>query len=230
VLQLTTGLVELTSSSFRVQMPPIASYSENVCFLPQSDPTLTDLTSDVLRALALTPNRWNTRFVAFICLTACLFVHGIFLNWGLRVQNALGMFKLGMLCIIALMGLLCLANIPGFQVREGYEVPHNLKWSEMWEGNGTSANLLINGLYSVIWSAIYSLRKQTLMSSFGFRSFVGYSNGNYALSEVKDPVRTIKRAGPLAIMSITFIYFLVNIAYFAVVSKNDILSSRQIIA
>jgi amino acid transporter len=50
------------------------------------------------------------------------------------------------------------------------------------------------------------------------------------LSEVRDPVRTIKRAAPFAMLSVTVVYLLVNVAYFAVVSKSDILNSRQIIA
>jgi amino acid transporter len=62
------------------------------------------------------------------------------------------------------------------------------------------------------------------------RSFVGYSNANYALSEVKDPVRTIKRAAPLAMAFVTTVYLFVNIAYFAAVSKADILGSRRIVA
>ena len=62
------------------------------------------------------------------------------------------------------------------------------------------------------------------------RSFIGYSNANYALSEVRDPVRTIKRAAPLAMLSVSAIYLFINVAYFAVVSKDDILGSRRIVA
>jgi len=63
-----------------------------------------------------------------------------------------------------------------------------------------------------------------------FRSFIGYSNANYALSEVRDPVHTIKRAAPLAMFAVTAVYLFINVAYFAVVSKKDILESRRIIA
>jgi len=59
---------------------------------------------------------------------------------------------------------------------------------------------------------------------------VGYSNANYVLSEVRDPVRTIKRADPIALVFITVTYLLANIAYFGAVSKNDILGSGRIIA
>ena len=52
---------------------------------------------------------------------------------------------------------------------------------------------------------------------------------NYVLSEVRDPVRTIKRANPIALVFITSTYLLANIAYFGVVSKNDILGSGRII-
>ena len=62
------------------------------------------------------------------------------------------------------------------------------------------------------------------------RSFVGYSNANYALSEVRDPVKTIKKAAPLAMGAVTAVYLLINVAYFAVVSKNDILDSNRIVA
>lgn len=66
--------------------------------------------------------------------------------------------------------------------------------------------------------------------SLHFRSFIGYSNANYALSEVRDPVRTIKRAAPLAMLATTLVYMLVNVAYFAVVSKSDILNGGRIVA
>jgi len=66
--------------------------------------------------------------------------------------------------------------------------------------------------------------------SNGFRSFIGYSNANYALAEVRDPVRTLKRAAPIAMSAVTIVYLLVNIAYFGVVSKADIVESRRIVA
>lgn len=62
------------------------------------------------------------------------------------------------------------------------------------------------------------------------RCFIGYSNANYALAEVRDPIRTIKRAAPLAMLSVTFVYMLVNIAYLAVVDKAEIVGSGRIVA
>jgi amino acid transporter len=59
---------------------------------------------------------------------------------------------------------------------------------------------------------------------------VGYSNANYALSEVRDPIRTIRKAAPLAMLAVSAVYILMNVAYFSVVSKKDILENKSIIA
>lgn len=50
------------------------------------------------------------------------------------------------------------------------------------------------------------------------------------MSEVKNPIRTIKIAAPVAITFVTIVYFLVNLAYFAAVSKEDILDGGRIVA
>ena len=77
--------------------------------------------TDVIHALAKEPTRLNTRFVAFLCLTFILLLHGSLLKWGLRLQNSLAMFKLLILSAIALCGILSLAGLAGFAVREEYE-------------------------------------------------------------------------------------------------------------
>ena len=62
-----------------------------------------------------------------------------------------------------------------------------------------------------------------------FRSYNGYANANAALSEVRDPVKTLKRAAPLALVSVTTLYLLVNIAYFVVIPKNEIMESKRVV-
>ncbi|KAF8834677.1 amino acid transporter [Paxillus ammoniavirescens] len=163
-----------------------------------------------LHALAYEPTATNVRVVAFLCSTFCLVVHGVFLNFGLRLQNALGAFKLLVLVLIAGSGLLCLVGVPGFTVGEQYDQPNNFTWITFWEGSNLGANAFVTGMYNVIWS------------------YIGYSNANYALSEVRDPIRTIKRAAPLAMFSVAFVYLAVNVAYFAVVSKSDMLGGGTI--
>jgi amino acid transporter len=90
------------------------------------------------------------------------------------------------------------------------EKPNNFK--NAFEGTTGSAYGVVTALYNVIWS------------------FVGYSNANYALSETRNPVRTLKIAAPTAIISVSIIYILVNIAYFAAVSKAEIIASERLVA
>lgn len=71
---------------------------------------------------------------------------------------------------------------------------------------------MVTALYNVIWS------------------YIGYSNANYAMSEMKDPVRTLKRAAPIAIITVGILYMLVNIAYFAAVPREEIANSGRILA
>ena len=48
-------------------------------------------------------------------------------------------------------------------------------------------------------------------------SYSGWQNANYVLNEVKDPIRTIKIAGPLGLGITSTLYIFANVAYFAYV-------------
>lgn len=166
----------------------------------------------VLHALGCEQTAVHVRTVACLCIILCLFVHGVFPTIGIKLQDTLGVFKLAVLLLISVSGLFSLVGMPGFSVGEVYDQPHNFGWTTFWEGSSMSANAFTNGVYLVIWS------------------FIGYSNANYALSEVRNPIQTIQRAAPLAMLLVTTVYVLVNIAYYAVVSKGDILESGTIAA
>ena len=46
-------------------------------------------------------------------------------------------------------------------------------------------------------------------------AYAGWSNVNYVLNNVKNPVRTLKIAGPLGLGICAVLYLLANIAYFS---------------
>ncbi|KAH8829246.1 APC amino acid permease, partial [Flagelloscypha sp. PMI_526] len=166
----------------------------------------------LLNALRIPPDSFNVRFVAWLSLTAVVIIQGIFVKSGLLLQNTLGFFKLLVLSSMAITGILSLLGVPWFQVREEYEQPTNFEWGNFWSGTTNDPNAIITSLYSVMWA------------------YIGYSQVNYVLSEVRDPIRTVKIAAPLGLALVTFVYVAVNISYFAVVSKNDIIHSRTIAA
>ncbi|KAG6878830.1 hypothetical protein C0992_007372 [Termitomyces sp. T32_za158] len=134
-----------------------------------------------------------------------MLLHGTALKWGLRLQNFLGMFKLLILFIVVGTGFLALCG----HVRI---VPPPRNFEHIFEGTKFDTSSLCMCLYNVLWS------------------YVGFSNVNYALSEVKNPKRTICIAGPLAIGIVTVLYLLTNIAYFAGASKEEITGSGRLVA
>ncbi|KZT11572.1 amino acid transporter [Laetiporus sulphureus 93-53] len=157
-----------------------------------------------------TPSSVATRLVGVSCVTFALLLHGIRPHWGIHLQNTLGVLKIFALSAIALSGLAAAARISGFEVDNPMQ---NFEWHRMWEGSARGGmSAFVTGLFTVVWS------------------FVGYSNANYALSEVRDPVRTISRTAPLAMFCVTVAYVLANFAYFAVVTKEEVLGSGRIIA
>ncbi|KUJ18813.1 amino acid transporter [Mollisia scopiformis] len=158
----------------------------------------------ILNAAQVEVNRWNQRGIGLACITTAFLIHGLALNWGLRLQNFLGIVKLLILALIIISGFVALGG--HLQI----EKPDN--FSNAFAGTTGSAYGVVTALYNVIWS------------------YIGYSNANYALSETKDAVRTLKKAAPAAIILVSILYMLVNIAYFAAVPKADIVSSGRILA
>ena len=161
----------------------------------------------ILNAANVEVDRWNQRGVGLACITAAFLIHGTSLKWGIRLQNFLGVVKLIIVLIIVVSGWVALSG--RLQLDES-EKPHN--FANAFEGTTGSAYGVVTALYNVIWS------------------YIGYSNANYALSETKNPVRTLKIAAPLAIGVISILYMFVNIAYFAAVPKADILAARELVA
>ncbi|KAA1475063.1 amino acid transporter [Dentipellis sp. KUC8613] len=61
-------------------------------------------------------------------------------------------------------------------------------------------------------------------------SYSGWSNVNYVMNNVRDPVRTLKIAGPLGLGITTVLYLLANVSYFAAASKDEIANSGVVVA
>ncbi|KIW14105.1 hypothetical protein PV08_06886 [Exophiala spinifera] len=158
----------------------------------------------ILHAAQVEVTRWNQRGVGLACITAAFLIHGCALKWGLRLQNLLGVFKLVIVLLIVVSGWAALGG--------ALKVPKPHNFDNAFEGTTGSAYGVVTALYNVIWS------------------YIGYSNANYALSETKDPIRTLKRAAPTAIIAVSVLYMLVNISYFAAVSKEEIATSGRILA
>lgn len=158
----------------------------------------------ILHAANVEVNRWNQRGVGLACITTAFLIHGLALKWGLRLQNLLGVIKLCIILLIVVSGWAAL----GGALR--IEKPNN--FDNAFKGTSGSAYGVVTTLYNVIWS------------------YIGYSNANYALSETRNPIRTLKIAAPTALITVAVLYMFVNIAYFAAVPAEEIISSKRLVA
>ncbi|KOS22973.1 High-affinity methionine permease [Escovopsis weberi] len=155
----------------------------------------------LLNAAKVEVTQWNQRGIGLACITAAFLIHGTALKWGIRLQNVLGVIKILIIVIIIISPLV---NLKKVREINGFK--------DSFGGTSGSAYGVVTALYNVIWS------------------FVGYSNANYALSETKNPTRTLKIAAPFALGSVTVLYMLANVAYFAGVSRTEILESKRLVA
>lgn len=57
-----------------------------------------------------------------------------------------------------------------------------------------------------------------------------WSNAMYVLNEVKNPVRTIKIAGPVGLTTCGVLYLMANVAYFAAATPSEIAHSGTTVA
>ncbi|VEU22152.1 DEKNAAC103118 [Brettanomyces naardenensis] len=159
----------------------------------------------ILTAADVPLTRWNQRGVGIAGVTFAFLVHASSVKVGTYLQNILGLFKLIVILIITVTGWVALGgHISG--------APGKANFHHSFTGGQVTGYGVVTALYNVMWS------------------YAGYTNANYALGEVKNPVKTLKYAAPSALIFLSIIYMLVNIAYFAVVPLDILENSGQIVA
>uniref|UniRef100_A0A8H8CKT5 Amino acid transporter n=1 Tax=Psilocybe cubensis TaxID=181762 RepID=A0A8H8CKT5_PSICU len=128
-------------------------------------------------------------------------------KWSLRVVNFLTVFKVLSLVFIVATGLAVLLGLT--RIEDPYANFHNLFEGTSWNPN--------------------SLATAFVKSN---HAFVGYNNAFNVLGEVrsKDPVKTVRRAGIISLLSVSVLFLFINIAYVAAVPQEDIRNSGQLIA
>lgn len=133
-------------------------------------------------------------------------IHARFLEGGILLQNILGWIKVAVLTFIGLAGLSVLF------IRPTLLEPQSLSLQNLFAGSNWNFSSLATSFFKV---------------SFAYS---GYDNINNILSEVSNPIRTLRTAAPAALLSIFFFYLLLNISYFLVVPLDQMKASGELIA
>lgn len=158
------------------------------------------------------PSDGAVRSVACLAVTFACLLHATAPKLSTRLSNILGVFKVLVLVLIVFSGALAAFNFVDIP-----DKPNN--FSNLWEIDHSVSPGLSGSPYAL---AIALLRVAY--------SYKGWENANYVLGHVDNPSYTLPRAGTAAISLVTVLYFLCNLAYFAVIPKTDIANSGVIVA
>ncbi|KAI1501998.1 amino acid permease-domain-containing protein [Biscogniauxia marginata] len=198
-----------------------------VVLLGFSAPNAIVLGEYALYALDITTNRWAVRGIAVFAVSVLCYIHARHPKMGLQLINILGMGKLLILAVVVLSGVAGgLAGLgaapmnltlnarrpdPAFTNTRFLSTAQR-NFTDIWEGTSMQPYNYATALLKVIYC------------------FRGYSTANQVLSEVKNPVRTLRIAAPVALGIISLAYIAVNVAFFLVVDKENFKSSGVIVA
>jgi len=162
-----------------------------------------------LFALKYEPTDVAVKALAIGLLTAITIVHGCFYRTGIWIQNVLGWAKVVLIIFMIFTGFFVVVLRPNRTLSND---TNKTAIGDLWTGSEWSWGILSTAFFKISYS------------------YAGLSNVNNVLNEVKNPVRTLKSVGPLALLTACIMYVLVNVAYFAVVPIADIKESGELIA
>ncbi|KAI9931390.1 hypothetical protein ASPWEDRAFT_103612 [Aspergillus wentii DTO 134E9] len=200
------GIKVYLERSFSPSLLMTCVYLFYCVFLQVSASNAITSSSYLLQAAGVESTTWKLRGLAIAASGFAVGIHTVAPRVGRGLQDVLSAVKLFTLLFIVCTGFAALGGhlrVPN---------PHNLDIATSFKGTSNSGYNIGNALLDAIFS------------------FQGYDNLNMVLSEVKNPKRALRIALPTAMGSITVLYLLANIAYFAAVSREEFLSSDLTIA
>lgn len=145
----------------------------------------------------------------------CL-IHAFLPRLGIWLSNGLGAFKLILLTLVVCTGFAALSGrvvggSPG-NFTNGFNGPANAtKHTDPEQDTQRTTAGYALALLQVLYS------------------YSGWENANYVLTEVRDAPRTLRRAAPIAILTVTILYVLANISYFAAMSKKEMTDAEVLV-
>lgn len=141
-----------------------------------------------------------SNYIAIGSVLAIVFIHGLSLNHGLVIQNVLGGIKLIIILIMIFTGV----YVIGFYDKTTKPDPSFLSRDDP--------------------SKVIPISSSSLTAAFiqCFYCFAGWDTVHSVTSEIKNPNRTLKLAGPFSLLIALLCYLCLNFAYVKVLSYEEI--------
>jgi amino acid transporter len=147
---------------------------------------------------------WYVKLVGVACILACIGLHMRWPSQGTQLFNFLGVFKV--LILVLIIGIGALVQVGWLDVDT----------SDTFGGASGSGRPSAYAVSIALLEIIYS--------------FKGWENANYVLQEVADPHYVLTVVAPLAVVATVVLYFLVVLAYLAVIPKAQMMDSGVLVA
>ncbi|KAM3069883.1 hypothetical protein ACMFMG_010592 [Clarireedia jacksonii] len=195
-----------------------------------STPNCIVLGEYIMYALEIDVNRWNVRTIAVAVITLTCFIHARYPRLGLRIINILGVGKMFFVLIVILSGLAGLLMKVGSNTSLLLPRRLNIPSTEFIPPplpHLSTAQRNFSHLFANSSTQPYDYATALLKILYCFR---GYSTANQVLSSVRDPIRTLRTAAPIALSLVSAAYILANIAYFLVVELDDFKTAGVVVA
>ncbi|XP_045193427.1 b(0,+)-type amino acid transporter 1-like isoform X3 [Mercenaria mercenaria] len=138
------------------------------------------------------------KIVAVLCLFLITFINAYSVSLATKVQNFFTVMKLLAIAIIIGGG--------AYMLSQGYTEHLNTGFEETTD----SVSMVALAFYDGLWA------------------YDGWNNLNYVTEEIRQPYKNLPRAIMIGIPLVTVCYILINISYFTVLSKQDILISTAV--
>ncbi|ODV98300.1 hypothetical protein PACTADRAFT_782 [Pachysolen tannophilus NRRL Y-2460] len=147
----------------------------------------------------------DARYAALTLVLVSFIIHCMSTKGGTIIQNILGFLKLALLIAMGFIGIYVLFP------KSITNLESNLKAKEFFK---IKTEVSVASITAAIFKASYS--------------FAGW-NGMHTLSgEIKNPVRTMKIAGPISLLIVFICYLFLNLAYLIVIPTEELIGSAEL--
>ena len=145
-----------------------------------------------------TPPIYLTKTFTILAMFILCFINCMSIKWAEQIQVSMTVVKLVAAGIIMAGGFYSLAEGNTETLESGFE------------DTGTDTSLLVLSFYNGLWA------------------YDGWNNLNFVTEELKNPRKNIPRAICIAIPLVTLVYLSVNVGYFSVLTKLEILEADAV--
>ncbi|KAG2142409.1 amino acid transporter [Suillus clintonianus] len=180
-------------------------FAANAIFLGFTASGCIVFASNILIAAGQPVGRWTERGIALGVISFVTLLHGLAPKTGVLVMNSLSIFKIVILLFVVVSGWVVLSG------KTRVADPH-YNFRNAFAGSSQSSNDYATATFKVL------------------NAYAGWSNVNYVMNNVRNPVRTLKIAGPLGLGICAVLYLLANVAYFSAATKTEIEKSGVTVA